>query len=293
MSVLASQYRHPRHPLDPRLLSALCLCVSVVLCTLASAAELPLPFAPGERLTYTVRVWLGDNSFGLDVGTADFTVDKVAADRAEAYQFEVKAKGGAFGYDVRSTLTSLIDAATLKAIRYAEDHRGSDRSQKRLEFSDAKVEYWKWVRIELPDGTKSDERQWELQKTVPVDHPCHDLLSALYLARGFDLSNGAKAQAIDVADTKKLWRLKAQGGKPEKLTIPAGTFDAIPVLFTTEPLNEAARESKFSGLFGMKGNAQIWVDAAAHRILRIRGALALGVLLNIDVSLKEANSDGK
>ena len=93
MSGIVSQFRNPHSPREARSLAsaaALCLCITVVALSAASAAE-PLPFAVGERLTYTVRVWLGDNSFGLDVGTAEFAVDRVPAETGDAYQFEINA----------------------------------------------------------------------------------------------------------------------------------------------------------------------------------------------------------
>jgi len=263
------------------------IALASVVPSVCAGNSIELPFLPGEKLTYSVRVWLGTNQLGLDVGTAVLSVDKIEINDTDPLQFRLVARGGALGYRVDSILTSLINSDTLLAIRYYENHKGSEKKQRRLEFTENSVTYWKYARVELADGTKTDDWDWERRRENKVDRPSYDMLSALYLARGFDLTAGAKPGTIDVADRKKLWRLSAIGKEPEKITVQAGTFSVIPVTFTTKPLNEDASKSKFSGLFGMKGSIKIWVDSNTHRIVRIRGTIPLGIELKVDLSLSE------
>jgi hypothetical protein len=111
------------------------------------------------------------------------------------------------------------------------------------------------------------------------------MLAALYLARAFDLSPGAAPAAIDVIDGEKLWRLTATGKESEVIKVAAGSYTAIPVKFVSTPLNPSKDKGSFSGLFGMKGNIEIWVEKDTHRIVRIRGTVPLGISLNVDISL--------
>jgi len=265
------------------------VCVWLVLMLAAAAARGAdvkiIPFTPGEKLSYVVRVWLGWDKLGMSVGTAEFLCDQVVVDGERAYQFQIVANGGAFGYRVRSRLTSQIDADTLKSIRFAEVHAGSEKRKKRLEFTPTSIAYWKYSRVRLANGKKTQRRAWRLKRINEVDHPFCDMLSALYLARGFDLGASAAPQWIDVADAQRLWRLQAKAGRAMKLSVPAGTFQAVAVDFKSTPLNHDAREKQFTGLFGMKGAMQIWVDTVSRRILRIRGTIRVGINLKVDISL--------
>lgn len=252
-----------------------------------SVSGATLPFEPGERLMYNVRVWLGLRAVGANVGTAEFTVDKVDLDGRTAYQFQVRASGGTLGYKVRSTLTSYLDAATLRSIRYMEVHEGSEKGGKLLEFTDCRISYSRWRPVKGPDGKKTKEFHWEQRMVHEIDQPFVDMLAALYLARRFDLSRRAPRQSINVCESKSLWRLRARGDKPVSLTVPAGTFEAIPIEFRSDPLNDDAREEGFRGLFGMRGSIELWMDARTRRIVRIRGIIPVGINLRVDVTLAE------
>ena len=72
---------------------------------------------------------------------------------------------------------------------------------------------------------------------------------------------------------------------------PAGRFSAVQVLLTAErhpdePEPESDKKEKFSGLFGLKGTIQLWVDRKTGVPVRIMGEVPAGpITLDADILL--------
>ncbi len=125
---------------------------------------------------------------------------------------------------------------------------------------------------------------WEqrIDNVLPV--PGYDLLATLYLARSLPLVVGADPQRVLVVSDKDLWWVDIRTLAEQDIEVPAGTFRAKRIVLDATAVNPGT-ESKFEGLFGIKGSIELWVDAQKGFPVRIQGVVPLGIDLNVDVSL--------
>jgi hypothetical protein len=172
-----------------------------------AADRLAVPFGPGERLTYEVR-------FGvLKVGTGTMEIDDLATVRGrEAYHSRFRVRGGTFFYKVDDLFESWFDTRSLAvAALQPRPERGEARA--RAEVRDLPRA------ADVPEGDKAEERS----VADPLDEG-----SFLYYVRTLPLRNG---------DTYELHRYFRPDRNPvrirvlrrERVTVPAGTFNAIVV----------------------------------------------------------------
>jgi hypothetical protein len=204
-----------------------------------------LPFAPGEKLEYRVSygvLHVGHGSMELDAGD---TVRGVPT-----YHAVFRLTGGTFFFRVDDRMESWFDTTTLTSLRFVQNlHEGRYHAHRGFEIFPAERRY---------------ERAGDTSYAT-VAAPLDDI-SFLYFIRTLSLDIGAEY---------RFDRYFQLDGNPiivrvlrrERITVPAGTFDAIVVqpLITTR------------GIFSQKGRAEVWLRAdGGHEVLQMKAHVAFG-----------------
>ncbi len=197
-----------------------------------------VPFGPGERATYQIRV-------GLLGGVGNGTMEVVGVEDVRGhptYNLRLTMKGGVPFYKVDTRFESWLDIAKLVSRRFEQDQKeGKFKRHRIFEF--------------FPE-----EQRWERANTdqageLPTDIPLDDV-SFLYFVRTLPL---------EVGQTYTFPRYFREDGNPvvlkvlrkEKVSVPVGTFETIVV----QPI------IKTSGLFGDGGRAEVYFTDDDQRIL--------------------------
>lgn len=208
--------------------------------TTVSAAKpsyAPVPFGPGERMTYEVKL-----GFIGKVGKGSMEVTSIDTVHGfPTYLLRMRIEGGIPFAHVKDDYQSWLDVQKLVARRFKQDQHEVNYKRKRtLEFFPA-------------------ERRWTIlgkneSGTMPTDEPLDDL-SFLYFVRTLPLRDG---------ETYTLHRYWKDDGNPvtvkvlrrETVTVPAGKFNTVVV----QPI------IKSKGLFSEGGQAEVYFTDDERRI---------------------------
>jgi hypothetical protein len=215
----------------------------------AAAPRAPAwPFGVGERAEYEVR-------FGpLRVGTGTMEIGALDTLRGRpAYHSVMRVRGGTLFYKVDDRYESWWDTATLASYRHRQDLDEGRKERERL------------FEIFPDEGYYLRDNNAERLPTVarPLDDG-----SFFYFVRTLQL---------DVGRTYTFHRYFRPDRNPvvirvvrrEKVTVPAGTFDAIVI----QP------QIKTRGIFGENGKAEIWLSNDNRRVmLQMQTRLKFGSL---------------
>jgi hypothetical protein len=207
------------------------------------------PFKPGERLTYDVK-------FGpIKAGTGSMEVRGLETVRGRpAYHTVFRVKGGVPGFRVLDVFESWFARDDLSSLRFHKDQdEGPNERTARFEIFPERATY---------DDLR--DQQGELPSTArPLDDG-----SFLYYIRTVPLVVG---QTYRFEQYFKPDRnpVTIRVLRRERVTVPAGTFDAIVV----QP------SIKTSGIFSEGGRAEVWISDDDRRlILQLKSKLAFGSL---------------
>lgn len=221
-----------------------------------------VPFGPGERATYRVRVGLFG---GVGAGTME-VVDLVDVRGHPTYNLRLTIRGGIPFFKVDTRLESWLDIEDLVSRRFEQDqHEGRYKRHRIYEFY---PEEHRWEQV-----ISGDEGE------LPTEFPLDDV-SFLYFARTLPL---------EVGETYTFPRYFKEDGNPvilkvlrrEKVELPIGTFDTIVV----QPI------IKTSGLFGDGGRAEVYFTDDDQRIL-VQMKSRVPILRSLDLVL-ESYEPGK
>ncbi|HEX8848114.1 MAG TPA: DUF3108 domain-containing protein, partial [Gemmatimonadaceae bacterium] len=213
----------------------------------ARPAREPLPFSPGEQLTYDVK-------FGaIDVGNAVMDVVGVEEVRGRAaFHVRFNVKGGTLFYKVNDHYESWIDTTSLISLRHVQD------------IDEGRYERERHYEI-MPERGVYRENDKPEQQTVA--QPLDDGSFFFFL----------RTIPLEVGQTYSFNRYFKPDRNPvtvtvvrrERIKVPAGTFDAI-VLHPT---------IKAKGVFGEGGQAEIWLaDDSSRVMLQMKSKLKIGSL---------------
>ncbi len=197
----------------------------------------PVPFGPGERMEYQVRL----GRFSVGQGHMEVHgLDLVRGHRA--YHVSMGVSGGVPLARVNNLLQSWIDVEKLTSHRFIQD-QNEVRTKRFRQF-----EFY------------PDERRWERtdngeEGELPTDLPLDDI-SFVYYVRSLPLV---------VGETYTLDRYFQEDGNPvvvrvlrrDRIEVPAGTFNTIVV----QPIIQTR------GLFGEGGEAEIHFSDDDRRLL--------------------------
>lgn len=179
----------------------------------APPAPMPVPFAPGEQLSYRI-------SWGpAEAATAQLAILPPAVIQGVSmWRFQAKAstiKATRFLYALDDRFDSYSDVYTLSSAQYEMTIREPDKHQDRV------------IRMNhegqpAPAGGDSVR--------VPVD--TRDPVGLVYVLRVWDWSKSKEA-AFPVYDGRKLYEVRAAAGPAGPVSVPAGNFTARPIALKT------------------------------------------------------------
>jgi len=272
--------------------------------------DFSLNFNVGEKVLYSVRT-LNMKVPGMKNAVVAFNVDKRIYDGKECYVFNAVAKGGGFGYNLILATESFIDSKSFYPVLFTNTQTGSEVRKHKLVFSDDKIEYVKMKHCKSFDdcsvdahykkkrGAKvhckgCDDRnhyKWRVRSVHNNEKPTYDLLSALFVARTFDIHVGGKNAEMVLVDGRDLWKMKIRPVSEETIETPAGSFDTILVVLESMPFNDhAKKQDSFRGLFGLKGDIKLWIDKVSKTIIKITGSYPLVFDIKIEIKVKSIES---
>lgn len=248
--------------------------------TTAGARASP-PFSPGERLHYKGYV------FGcLPVGDAWFSVGKTTHDGKEAYCFDAHALGHYVIYTLDIRLSSIVDAASLRSLLFRRREVGSEMREYQVVFDrEARMAVYRRKPGKFTSVKKMDATPWEDRSTFTIGPDVNDILYTLYFARGIGDRVGNK-QYYRFVEKTKIWKARVAVTGEERLDIGrAGAFDALKVAIEPDYTDEPETGEKFSGLFGVTGSLEVWVDKKTRIPLIVKGQVPFVYILNPTVTV--------
>lgn len=200
-------------------------------------ADAIVPYGPGERLTYDVKLgW-------FSVGSGHMTVVGMDTVRGHStYHVQMGIEGGIPLARVNDTFESWIDTRTLASRRFVQDqHEVNYKRFRQFEF--------------FPEEARYERADVEDSGSLPTNLPLDDI-SFVYFVRTVPL---------DVGETYTYNRYFKEDGNPvvlhvvrkDRVTVPAGTFNTIVV----KPVIQTR------GLFGEGGEAELHFTDDSRRIL--------------------------
>jgi hypothetical protein len=168
----------------------------------------------------------------------------------EAYHTVFRVRGGTFVYRVNDVFESWMDTRTLSSLRFYKDQQEGKKERT--------------IHIEIfPDRQTFAENGEPEEKSVadPLDDG-----SFLYFVRTLPLVTG------ETYEFSRYFRpdrnpVRIRVLRRERVTVPAGTFDAIVV----QPAIKA------KGIFSEGGRAEVWISDDADRfVLQLKSSLSFG-----------------
>ena len=192
----------------------------------STSSRTPPPFSVGEKLTYNVK-------FGIiRVGSGYMQVAGVESLRGrDVWHTIFRTEGGTFFYHVNDLLESWFDTTSLSSLRFVQHiHEGGYVRERIYEIYPERAVYVYNQKPEQPS----------------VSDPLDDG-SFLYFVRTLPLVVG-ETYTFNRYFNPKSNPVTIHVLRRERITVPAGTFNAIvvqPVIKTT-------------GIFSKDGEAQVW-----------------------------------
>jgi hypothetical protein len=228
--------------------------------TADSAGPADVPFGPGERLDYQVKLGV------FSVGNGFFRVAAVDTVRGHAtYRLEMQLHGGAMWVTVHDYMTSWLDVRSLVSRRFQQDQKEANyKRQRTLEFFPEQKRFEQVLYNESGQVAKNESG------SIPSDDPLDDI-SFLYYARTLPL---------EVGKTYTLNRYFDEKGNPvtlrvlrrDTVKVPAGRFATIVV----QPVIQT------KGLFGKGGNAEVYfTDDDRRLVVQVRSSVPIIGHLNM------------
>jgi hypothetical protein len=207
------------------------------------------PFAPGEVLTYNV------NFGSLKVGTGTMEVRGIENVRGRpAYHTIFRAQGGIPLFRVDDRFESWFSTDDLSSLRFYKDQdEGVKEREARYDI--------------FPERASFDDLMDNQGEQRSVSNPLDDG-SFLYFIRTVPLTVG-QTYTFDRYFKPDRNPVTIHVLRRERVTVPAGTFDAIVV----QPV------IKTPGIFGEGGHAEVWLSDDDRRIvLQMKSQLKFGSL---------------
>jgi Protein of unknown function (DUF3108) len=238
--------------LEPTVLSSQSALISQGATTqAATSTPIRVPFGPGERFDYDVR--LGS----LKVGSSQMEVRGVETVRGrDTWHTAFWLKGGTFFYKVNDLFESWIDVETLSSLRFVKLLQEGDEDRAQLyEIYPERLLY-------------VNQRNDKPTRTLPTVRQPLDEGSFLYFVRTLPLTVGESYDfsRYFIPDRNPV---TIRVLRKERVTVPAGTFNAIVV----QPV------IKTKGIFSQDGHAEVWLsDDSARMVLQLKSRLAFGSL---------------
>ncbi|MCX6339321.1 MAG: DUF3108 domain-containing protein [Candidatus Aureabacteria bacterium] len=247
---------------------------------LASTGHPPL-FSPGERLHYRGYV-LGY----FPVGDVWFGVNKATYKGREAYRFDARALGHYVIYTLDIRLRSIVDASNLRSRVFRRREVGTEKRDYKIVFDrdEMKATHYR-KRGKFSTVEEMDAAPWEKRAVFPISPEVNDILYTLYFARDIGDKVGTKRYYWFV-ETTSIWKTLVTISGEEKINLGrAGTFDTLKVMIEPDYSRQPEKGARFSGLFGVMGSLEVWVDKKTRIPLIVRGQVPFAYILRPTISV--------
>ncbi|OGD78945.1 MAG: hypothetical protein A2Y64_02140 [Candidatus Coatesbacteria bacterium RBG_13_66_14] len=228
------------------------LCIVAVVLSLALpalAATDDLPFAPGEKLIYSVSY--GDTKAGICVMKV---VKRVTYEGHTCLKLVMELRSSTAFSDffyVKDDIESLFDVSVLGTRRYEKHLVEGDYATDEILYYDQE--------------NHTITREGDVREGI-IAGGC-DALAAFYHVRTQDIKVGGEL-SFPYADATRNEVVKVKVIKKETVTVPAGTFEC----FLVQPMLEEE-----TGIFRQQGQVFIWVSADEFKIpVKITGLTWFG-----------------
>ncbi|MBL8859091.1 MAG: DUF3108 domain-containing protein [Planctomycetes bacterium] len=227
------------------------------------------------------------------------------------------ATGSYLSYRLEHELKTRILPQTFPALFHTDSQRGSENRNRELKIgvrdgaltaefrSDAHCKgctnrehfnepKWIWGKAEhCRKCKKLEHRAWKDAVSREIPAGTLDMLSAVYLARTL-VREDLETTTFPVIDRQKVWEVTLTRGKTRRIKTDSGTFDCQLVQLATSFLaeendkDEEQNSSTFSGLFGIQGTIQIWLERKTGVPVLIEGELPIPLPLvdKLDVRVR-------
>ncbi len=218
----------------------------------------PVPFGPGERAEYQVR--LGRVSVGeghMEV----HGVERVRGNRS--YHISMGISGGIPLARVNNLYQSWLDLDQLTARRFIQDQ--NEIRTERFRHFEFYPEERRWERADIDEDGE-----------LPTDFPLDDI-SFVYYVRSLPLEVG-KTYTLDRYFQERGNPVVVKVVRKDTVEVPAGTFNTIVV----EPIIQTR------GLFGEGGEAEIHFSDDEHRVM-VKLSSRVPVVGSLSLHLREVN----
>ncbi len=227
----------------------------------------PRPFAPGERLTYSLS-WLN-----IRAGTAVMGVSGTSPiDGRAALKLLTTAKSNSViskVYPIDNRVESLVDAETLAPYRMIFQRREGKRKN---DFD---------VTFRHRDGTSLDIKDG-VAETLQIPRETHDLVSCLYYVRSLPSIEPGSTITLNLHHDKKNYRVEVRVEGTDRVRAPWGEVEAIRVLVIMP----------FQGIFLNEGNIRVWLTRDTRRIpVMMKAKVIIGSVVARLVEATEIRTD--
>jgi hypothetical protein len=223
---------------------------------------LPVPFAAGEVLTYTIS-WLK-----IEGGEMSLSTTRVeTSDGVPVHRITLLASSNDYVskfYPVRDRYETWVDARDFQPLRFEKHAREGRYESDEVEQFD----------LEKRIGSWRDAR-------VPLPERIADVISSFYFMRTQPLTPGSDV-AVELFSRGKIYRLSASVQGKERVETEAGTFDTVRV-------QPAMRETE-SAEDRNKGKLFLWFSDDTRRIpVMVRTIIPIG---SVTARLRRATGPG-
>src|SRR5579875_486700 len=230
----------------------------------------PLPFAPGEQLTYQVAWSI------FPAGEVVSSIKQAGSGLGDPYEIDTAARSTGFVsllFNTDDHYQSIIDPNPLCSREISKTvNEGRRHKDTRIVFDSAR----KLALLTERDMSRSDHPVKRAQNAIPA---CvEDIVAAFYALRRAPLHVGSQLD-IPVNDGSKTQVVVADVQAREQIKTPFGTREA----FCIEP-------RAIGGLSKRKGRMLIWISDDGQRLpLRIKAMMLIGTITGNLVSVTRTN----
>lgn len=208
--------------------------LTVLLCHLTAPTAFAFPFNVGERLEYDLS-WAG-----IKAGITIFEVVEIKDVRGrEAYHLSSQSRTTGFVskfYEIDEKANAYLDKKNLYSLGIRIDERRKDQVRKKEVLFDQDAHRAVYTK----NGEISNHE---------IGAAIQDSLSSFYYLRTRDLSPGDELK-ISTFENGTSYEITAKALQREKISVPAGTFDAIKIHLLIRYKEE----------FKEKGETLIWLS---------------------------------
>ena len=233
-----------------------------------------------RRLDYGLRVWKGVRALGRTVGSVTVERGRAQVEGRPCRLLRVRTRAQVFRYRVDATTRSYLDPDDGRELAFHYLRTGSKRVESRLLFRPSGIEYHK----RLPVG-EPQRLAWEPLAGHLYSRGTTDMFAAFYTVRPEGLTVGGPPRTVRCVADRKLWDIAVRATARERITVPAGTFDALCLEFLPRPANDYTRSVAFRGPFALGADTRFWVDPKTGILVKLAGTAHLIVAVRAEMKL--------